>query len=107
MKKLLNVMSVLALVVGTSAAYGDAAPPFNRSAAVAAIGVVDVKECRASGQSHVTVTFNPDGSVPAAVVDSGALVGTPEADCISAKFKAVKIPAFTGPQVRIGRSLNL
>ena len=83
-------------------------PPFDRGAAAAGLGSVNVQACAQpggpTGSGHVTVTFVPDGSVSAAVVDAGPFPGTSVGACIALKFKGVHVPPYAGPPVRVGKS---
>ncbi len=49
-----------------------------------------------TGDGKITVSFNPDGHVSRAVVDEPPFAGTPEATCVSSRFKQAKIAPFTG-----------
>jgi len=90
---------------------GSELAPFNRGAAAAALAAVSVASCKKpdgpSGDGHVLVTFGPSGSVDSAVVDRGSMVGTPTGGCIAGKFRAVRVPAFSGGPMRVGKSFTL
>jgi predicted Zn finger-like uncharacterized protein len=92
-----------------SAAGSTAA--FDRGAAAAALGSVNVSSCKKSdgpsGSGHVTVTFGPDGSVQTAVVDQGPYPGTSVGGCIAGKFRGAHVPPFGGAPVRVGKSFSL
>jgi len=85
--------------------------PFDRGAAAAALGAVNVQSCKKSdgptGSGHVTVTFGPDGQVQSAVVDSGPFPGTPVGGCIGGKYRGVHVPPFGGAPVRVGKSFTI
>jgi predicted Zn finger-like uncharacterized protein len=85
--------------------------PFDRGAAAAALGGVNVSSCKKpdgpSGAGHVTVTFGPDGSVQTAVVDSGPFPGTPVGGCIAGKYRGAHVPPFGGAPVRVGKSFTI
>jgi len=92
------------------------APPaststFDRYAAAAALGKVDLSSCKEiegpDGTGHVTVTFVNDGSVQSAVVDQGPYAGTARGACVAAKFRAATVPPFEGAPVRVGKSFVL
>jgi hypothetical protein len=90
---------------------GGSTAPFDRGAAAAALGGVNVQSCKKAdgptGAGHVTVTFSPDGSVQSAVIDSGPFPGTPVGGCIAGKFRGAHVPAFGGAAVRVGKSFTL
>ena len=85
--------------------------PFDRGAAAAALGSVNVQSCKKpdgpTGSGHVTVTFAPDGSVQSAVIDSGPFPGTPVGGCIAGKYRGAHVPAFGGAPVRVGKSFTV
>lgn len=84
---------------------------FDRGAAAAALGGIDIQGCKKpdgpTGPGHVNVTFAPDGSVASAVVDQGPFPGTAVGGCIAGKFRAAHVPAFGGAAVRVGKSFTL
>lgn len=85
--------------------------PFDRGAAAAALGGVNVASCKKpdgpTGSGHVTVTFDPSGSVSSAAVDGGPFPGTPVGGCIAGKFRGARVPAFGGSPVKVGKSFTL
>ena len=85
--------------------------PFDRGAAAASLGSVNVQSCKKpdgpTGSGHVTVTFSPDGSVASAVVDSGPFPGTAVGGCIAGKYRGARVPAFSGAPVRVGKSFSI
>lgn len=85
--------------------------PFDRGAAAAALGAVNVQSCKKpdgpTGAGHVTVTFGPDGQVQSAVVDSGPFPGTPVGGCIAGRFRGAHVPPFGGAPVRVGKSFTI
>ncbi|MBX3206011.1 MAG: zinc-ribbon domain-containing protein [Labilithrix sp.] len=85
--------------------------PFDRGAAAAALGAVNVQSCKKSdgptGSGHVFVTFAPDGSVQSAVIDSGPFPGTSVGGCIAGKYRGARVPAFGGAPVRVGKSFTV
>jgi hypothetical protein len=97
------VADVVALAAGTGA--------FDRGAAAGALGSVNPRTCRglgaARGAGHVTVTFAPDGSVSNAVVDQPPYAGTPMAGCISNAYRMIRVPAFTGAPVTVGKTFTV
>lgn len=87
---------------------GGAGPSFDKSAAAAALGSVDVKQCSLPGglhgPGHVTVTFDLSGSVSASVVDQGPFPGTTVGACVARLYRNVSVPPFSGAPVRVGKS---
>lgn len=85
--------------------------PFDRGAAAAALGGVNVSGCARPGgpvgSGHVKVTFEPNGYVTIAEVDSPPFGGTGVGGCIVGKFREARIPAFAGGCVTIGKSFTL
>jgi hypothetical protein len=85
-----------------------ASAPFDRGAAAAALGSVNVASCKKpdgpTGSGHVSVTFSPDGSVQSAVVDQPPFAGTAVGGCVASKFRGARIPAFSGSTVKVGKS---
>lgn len=80
---------------------------FDRGAAAHAL-TVDLSSCKgAVGTGHVQVTFATDGSVSKVDVDLPPFKGTAQADCIAEKYRAVKIPAFAGAPVTVGKSFSI
>jgi predicted Zn finger-like uncharacterized protein len=103
-----------------SAGGGGAAPPpaaaggtapFDRGAAAAAIGGVNIQSCKKAdgptGGGHIQITFGPDGNVQTAVVDQPPFAGTPVGGCIAGKFRGAHVPAFSGSPVKVGKSFTI
>ena len=88
----------------------DASSPFDKQAASSALSSIDLLKCKSTnaprGEGHVLVKFAPAGTATEATVDKGPLVGTPVAKCIAKEFKKVKIPAFAGEVVQVGKSFR-
>jgi hypothetical protein len=85
--------------------------PFDRGTAAAALGSVHVGKCAQAGgptgTGHVTITFLPDGSAARAVVDQPPFAGTTTGACIEALFLRVRVPAFSGAPVTVGKSFQI
>lgn len=85
--------------------------PFDRGAAAASLGSINVASCKKpdgpTGSGHVNVTFEPSGAVSAATVDGGPYPGTPVGGCIAGKFRGARVPAFGGSSVKVGKSFTL
>jgi hypothetical protein len=92
----------------TPAAAQASTAQFDRGAAAAALGSVNVGGCKKSdgptGPGHVKVTFSPSGSVASAVVDQPPFAGTAIGGCVAGKFRGAHIPAFGGAPISVGKS---
>ncbi|MEZ4262064.1 MAG: zinc-ribbon domain-containing protein [Polyangiaceae bacterium] len=110
----------LADAIGAAAGKKPTAPPppatggsapFDRGAAAAALGGVNVSSCKKAdgptGSGHVTVTFAPNGSVASAAVDGGPFPGTAVGGCIAGRYRGARVPAFSGGPVRVGKSFTI
>ncbi|MBX3233126.1 MAG: hypothetical protein KIT84_13230 [Labilithrix sp.] len=88
-------------------------PPFDKGAAAASLGKVNVAKCKRAngptGPGHVTLTFAPaTGTLSSAVVDAGPYPGTTVGACIVQAFRTqAKVPPFGGAPVRVGKSFVL
>ncbi len=95
----------------SSGGGGGSTAPFDRGAAAAALGGVNVQSCKKpdgpTGSGHVTVTFGPDGSVQKAEVDQPPYQGTPVGGCIAGKYRGAHVPSFGGAPVRVGKSFTI
>jgi len=59
-----------------------------------------------SGNARVAVTFAPNGQVTNAVIDSGAIVGTAAGTCVASKFRAARVPPFSGEAVLVRKNVR-
>jgi hypothetical protein len=84
---------------------------FNRAAAAAALGSVDIRDCKTeggpTGNGHVKVTFVTSGRVLTAEVDAPPFQGTAAGACIASRYQLVQIPPFGGSSVAVGKSFTL
>lgn len=70
----------------------------------------NVQDCKKSGDSgpgRVMVTFAPSGAVQSAVVSGPPFEGTPTGACVSARFRAARIPAFSGSPVSVSKTFTI
>jgi hypothetical protein len=85
--------------------------PFDRGAAARALSLVDVASCATrggpTGPGHVTLVMANDGGVSSVRVDRAPYEDTIVGECIAEKFRGVRVPAFEGPPVPIGKSFVL
>ncbi len=93
-----------------AAATGGSAP-FDRGAAAASLGGVNVQSCKKSdgptGSGHVRVTFQPSGSVSTVDVDQPPFAGSAVGGCVAGKFRSAHVPAFSGAAVTVGKSFTI
>ena len=52
----------------------------------------------------MTLTFAADGSVQRANVDQPPFAGTSVGACVAEKYRVIRIPAFEGAPVLVGKS---
>jgi hypothetical protein len=85
-----------------------ASPAFDRGAAAAALGAVNLAPCRAlsgpDGAGHAVMTFANDGHVAVAEIDQGNNTNTPRGTCIASMYRKITVPRFAGAPVRVGKS---
>ena len=107
----------MALAVAAGACAG-APGQVDRAAAGRSLDAADLSPCRPKlalsgaksgvrSAGHATIVFDPSGEVQIATVDGGPLVGTEAGRCVEAALRARRIPAFTGPALKVGRSFHL
>jgi eukaryotic-like serine/threonine-protein kinase len=86
--------------------------PFNRGVALAQLSASASRAaaCRRpggpSGSGRATVTFTNDGS-PKSVAVSAPFAGTPVGACVSAAFRSIHVPPFTGSPVTLPWSFRI
>jgi hypothetical protein len=86
-----------------------ASGPFDRPAAAKALAAVDVSSCYEKppvldAQLHIDLTFMPNGVVSEARADA-PYTNTEAGKCAEDKFRAVRVPPWVGPPVRMGRTV--
>ena len=86
-------------------------PPFNRDAAARGLSAVDVSSCAAhggpTGPGHVTIVMATDGGVSSVHADKAPYADTIVGACIEEKFRGVRVPAFEGPPVTLGKQFRV
>jgi predicted Zn finger-like uncharacterized protein len=103
-----NAPGVAAAPPTGARAKGD----FNTQAAREALedAAVRAAKCKTidtpAGNARVAVTFAPNGHVTNAVIDSGPIVGTAAGTCVAGKFRAAKVPAFSGEPVLVRKNVK-
>lgn len=97
-----------------ASAEDESQPPFDKAAAVAAIGRVSAiasacgrGELASVKKTRVAVTFAPSGRVTSALVIGGSLQGTPEGSCVSRAMSGASVPAFSGPHVTVKTTVHV
>ena len=87
---------------------GGSTDPFDRGAASATLGSIDVSSCKKtdgpSGPGHVRITFSPNGTVQTAIVDQPPYAGTAVGGCVAGKFRSAHVPPFAGGPTPVGKS---
>jgi len=80
-------------------------PGFDPVAAHGAVESVDVSSCWAPGSAHgygtARVTFNPSGTVELVEVVNPAQAAAVDATCVSQRYGALSLPAFSGGPVAV------
>jgi hypothetical protein len=87
------------------------APPFDKSAAAAAMDAVvaQASGCRQEGDptgtARVVVTFAPSGRVTSANLSGPPFAGTRTGGCIASTMRRAKVPPFSGDHVTVAKSV--
>ncbi|HEY6724658.1 MAG TPA: hypothetical protein VI197_11530, partial [Polyangiaceae bacterium] len=87
-------------------------PEFDRSAAAEALGqaAASAATCKAAdgptGRGRATVTFANSGRATNANV-TGAFAGTTVGGCVAELFRQARVPAFSGPPVKVAKSFTV
>lgn len=96
----------------TAAANTDDLPEFDRSAAAEALGAAaaSASSCKSddgpTGRGRATVTFANSGRATNANV-TGTFAGTSVGGCVAALFRQARVPAFSGPPVKVAKSFSV
>jgi hypothetical protein len=84
---------------------------FDRAAASQAIETVDLASCKRPSRraldGHVTITFETTGIPSNVVVDRGVPGSTRAGRCVATKYMQVRVPAFTGTSIRVGKNFHI
>lgn len=89
------------------------APPFSKASAISALGAASSSagSCKKAGGptgvGKVQVTFAPSGRVTSATVMGPPFAGTAVGGCVASKFRAAKVPAFSGNPVTVSKSFAI
>jgi predicted Zn finger-like uncharacterized protein len=100
-----------ACAIRRSVGAACAVPAFDVAATRRALAAVDLASCQRgggpSGAGHVTLTLDPHGTVASAVLDGAPFAGTSVGACIARRYRGVRVPAFSGGPVTVGKSFRL
>lgn len=82
---------------------------FDRDAASRAISDVKLATCKKDGpgSSHVKITFETNGTVSSAVVDTPPFANTQTGACVEQRYRAVKIPPFDVGPIIVGKTFTI
>ncbi len=96
-----------------AAAPAVEAGPFNmgearsRLGAAAAAAAGCKKANGPTGTGRVVVLFGPSGGTQSATVSGPPFEGTPTGACVAARFRAVRVPAFSGSPFSVSKSFSI
>lgn len=97
--------------IGKARAAAAFAAPFDFSAAMNAVAASHIgpTQCGpdASGAAPVAITFAPSGEATHAVIENGALRGTPTGGCVVRELRKVRIPPYEGDLATVRTSVLL
>ncbi len=103
-------------VVPASEMKPDDAPqagPFSSGAAAASMreATALASACRSAtdptGTARVVVTFSPSGRVTSSTVSGPPFAGTATGGCIASRFRAARVPAFSGEAVTVAKTVTI
>ena len=95
------------------AAQGGSEQPFNMGEAKAKLGgaASAAQGCKKgdgpTGSGRVVVMFAPSGAAQSATVTGPPFEGTPTGACVSARFRGVRVPAFSGSPFSVSKSFSI
>jgi predicted Zn finger-like uncharacterized protein len=87
--------------------------PFNMGEAKAKLGAAASaaagckKASGPTGTGRVVVVFAPSGATQSASVSGAPFEGTPTGACVASRFRAVRIPAFSGSPFSVSKSFTI
>jgi predicted Zn finger-like uncharacterized protein len=100
-------------VARAPAAPAVEAGPFNMGEAKARLGAAAASAagCKKSngptGTGKVIVVFAPTGAAQSASVSGPPFEGTPTGSCVAARFRGVRVPAFSGSSFSVSKSFSI
>jgi predicted Zn finger-like uncharacterized protein len=91
---------------------GAGTEPFNMGEAkarlaAAAAAVQSCKKGDATGTGKVVVMFAPSGAAQSASINGPPFEGTPTGNCVAARFRTVRVPAFSGSPFSVSKSFTI
>lgn len=92
---------------------GGSAEPFNMGEAKArlAAAATAAQGCKKgdgpTGTGRVVVLFAPSGAAQSATVSGPPFEGTPTGNCVAGRFRAVRVPAFSGSPFSVSKSFTI
>lgn len=96
-----------------AAAQPVEAGPFNMGEARARLGAAAAaaagckKANGPTGTGRVVVLFAPSGGTQSAAVSGPPFEGTPTGACVAARFRSVRVPAFSGSPFSVSKSFSI
>jgi predicted Zn finger-like uncharacterized protein len=96
-----------------AAAPAVEAGPFNMGEARARLGAAAAaaagckKANGPTGTGRVVVLFAPSGGTQSATVSGPPFEGTPTGACVAARFRSVRVPAFSGSPFSVSKSFSI
>lgn len=108
----LRAAAALLVLTAVPVASADSNQAFDRGAAAKALSSVNLGRCKVpngpKGQGHVKITFEVSGSVQSATVDQGPYLKSPPVlKCITGEFQKIKVPAYAGSPVTVGKTFTI
>jgi len=100
-------------VAKAAAAPAVEAGPFNMGEAKARLGAAAAaaagckKPNGPTGTGRVVVLFAPSGGTQSASVSGPPFEGTPTGACVAARFRGVRVPAFSGSPFSVSKSFTI
>ncbi len=60
-----------------------------------------------TGTGRVVVLFAPSGAAQSATISGPPFEGTPTGNCVAGRFRAVRVPAFSGSPFSVSKSFTI
>ncbi len=108
-----GMAAAVTLAILSFGAEGSAELPqgLDKQVVIEALDAVDLATCKKpggpTGEGHVLVTLVPSGKVKSVVVDTAPFAKTKMAGCIAKAFTKVRVPAFRGDSVVVGKKFRI
>lgn len=107
------VAGSIALAIASFGVNGSAElpPGLDKKAVAEAFESISLDSCKKpkgpTGEGHVLVTLAPTGKATSAIVDSPPFANTKVGKCIAKAYEKVRVPAFKGDAVTLGKKFKL